>query len=83
MKLPRNFYGQDLVKRLTRYGYEVIHQTGSHIIIRTQQNGEHTVSVPNHKPLKVGTLDSILTDVAGHHGLNKADVLEKVMAKRG
>lgn len=31
MKLPRDLSGQDLVKALRRLGYEVSHQTGSHI----------------------------------------------------
>lgn len=83
MKTPRDLYGQDLVKRLTRYGYAVMHQSGSHIIIRTRQNGEHSVSVPNHKPLKVGTLNAILADIADHLGLDKADVLTTVMTRRG
>ncbi|CAD5932706.1 hypothetical protein NO976_01447 [Planktothrix agardhii] len=31
MKLPRDLSGQDLVKALKIIGYEVSHQTGSHI----------------------------------------------------
>ena len=83
MKLPRDLYGQDLVKRLSRYGYEVMHQTGSQIIIRTQEGGEHTVSIPNHRPIKVGTLNSILNDIAEHLTLNKADIIEQIMVRRG
>ncbi len=30
-KLSRNFSGQDLVKHLSSYGYEVVRQNGSHI----------------------------------------------------
>lgn len=58
MKLPRDLTGKELVKRLERYGYQLHHQTGSHLIVRTQENGEHTLSVPHHKPLKIGTLNS-------------------------
>ncbi len=60
MKLPRNLSGFDLVKRLKVLGYEVSHQTGSHIRLTTQENGEHHVTIPAHKPLKIGTLNSIL-----------------------
>ena len=31
MKLPRDLSGQDLVRTLKKLGYEVTHQTGSHI----------------------------------------------------
>jgi predicted RNA binding protein YcfA (HicA-like mRNA interferase family) len=36
MKLPRDLSGQDLVKALKKLGYEVSHQTGSHIRLTTQ-----------------------------------------------
>ncbi len=74
MKLPRDLYGVELVKLLEPFGYGVIHQTGSHIIIRTTLQGEHTVSVPNHKPLKVGTLNAILNAVADHFGIDKKEL---------
>lgn len=45
-------------------GYGVDHQTGSHIRLTTQRNGEHHVTIPAHKPLKIGTLNAILRDVA-------------------
>lgn len=78
MRTPRDFYGAELVKKLKAFGYVSQHQTGSHIIIRTQENGEHTLSIPNHKPLKIGTLDGILGEVANHFGLNKKDVLQRL-----
>ena len=31
MRLPRNISGDDLVKALSHYGYEVTRQTGSHV----------------------------------------------------
>ena len=82
MKLPRDLNGTDLVKRLERYGYQFHHQTGSHIIIRTQQNGEHTLSIPQHKPLKIGTLNSIVSDVAEHLGIDKQLVIERLLSRK-
>ena len=82
MKLPRDLYGAELVKRLERVGYQVHHQTGSHIIVRTEENGENTQSIPNHKPLKVGTLNGILSDVAEHLGMNKQALVDRLLAKR-
>jgi predicted RNA binding protein YcfA (HicA-like mRNA interferase family) len=78
MKTPRDLNGSDLVKKLKVFKYEKVHQTGSHIIIRTEENGEHTLSVPNHKPLKVGTLDSILSDIAEHFGLTKKEISDRL-----
>ena len=82
MKLPRDLYGAELVKRLERVGYQIHHQTGSHIIVRTLENGENTQSVPNHKPLKVGTLNGILNDVADHLGLDKQALTSLLFAKK-
>ena len=75
MKLPRDLSGADLVKALARLGYEVSHQTGSHIRLTTQRNGEHHVTVPAHDSIKVGTLNAILRDVAEHADLSREELL--------
>lgn len=82
MKIPRDLNGGDLVKRLERVGYQVHHQTGSHIIIRTTQNGENTQSVPNHKPLKIGTLNAILGEVANHLQIEKSELVERLFGRK-
>lgn len=82
MKLPRDLYGNEFVKLLEKVGYQVQHQTGSHIIVKTTQNGENTQSVPNHKPLKIGTLNSILGEVADHLGMNKQALGEQLFRKK-
>jgi hypothetical protein len=46
--------------------------------LTTQRGGEHHVTVPQHRPLKVGTLNGILKDVAAHMGLSRAELLEKL-----
>jgi predicted RNA binding protein YcfA (HicA-like mRNA interferase family) len=70
MKLPRDISGVDLAKRLGRIGYEVTRQAGSHLRLSTREHGQHHVTIPNHYPLKVGTLAGILRDVLT--GLAKA-----------
>jgi len=82
MKLPRDLNGSQLVKMLEKVGYQVQHQTGSHIIIKTLQNGENTQSVPNHKPLKIGTLNAIVGEVADHLGLDKKELLKYLLSKK-
>ena len=41
MRLPRDVSGRDLTRALARLGYEVDHQTGSHLRLTTHQGGEH------------------------------------------
>ncbi len=78
MKLPRDLSGEDLMKALVSFEYVVDRQTGSHIRLTTQLNGEHHITVPAHDPLKVGTLNAILRDVADHFGLSRDDLLAQL-----
>ena len=75
MRTPRNITGQELLKLLRKkFGYEQSRQVGSHIRTTTQGNGEHHVSVPNHNPIKVETLNGIISDVAEHFQISKEEV---------
>lgn len=74
MKTPRNLSAQDLIKILIKYGYEVTRQKGSHIrLSRLSDKGTHHVTIPNHDPLKLGTLSSIISDIAENLGISKED----------
>ena len=79
MRLPRDWSGEILAKSLERYGYEITRQTGSHLRLTTQEGGEHHVTVPRHSSLRVGTLNAILKDVAGHPGLERDELLAELM----
>ena len=78
MKIPRNIDAQQFIKALQKYGYEPTRQTGSHIRLTTLQNGQHHITIPNHDPLRIGTLNAILTDVAQHLGKSKQEVVESL-----
>jgi predicted RNA binding protein YcfA (HicA-like mRNA interferase family) len=54
--------GREVVKALSRIGYEVDHQTGSHIILRLSSPPYRRLTVPNHKELAKGTLRGIIED---------------------
>ncbi len=71
MKLPRDLSGLELAQALRKLGYMIDHQTGSHIRLTTQENGEHHITIPNHSPIKVGTLSAILRDVENHFNLTR------------
>ena len=76
MKLPRNISGQELVKVLTKLGYEKVQQKGSHIKVTTNINGQHHLAIPNHNPIKTGTLNSILRQAANHFNKSKEEIIE-------
>lgn len=78
MRLPRDLSAGDLIKALRFLGYETTRQSGSHIRLTTQQGGEHHLTIPNHDPLRVGTLSGILTDVAEHVGLSREEVVDRL-----
>jgi len=64
MKVPRDVNASELIKLLERCGYIVIRQTGSHIrLTKMVDDKEHVITVPNHKPVKIGTLHSIAKDI--------------------
>ena len=78
MKIPRDISGQELIKYLKPYGYIITRQTGSHIRLTTTNNGQHHITIPNHAPLKVGTLSAILTDVAIHVNKSKDQLVQEL-----
>jgi len=78
MRLPRDISGLRLAKDLKPFGYNVTRQTGSHIRLTTQQRGEHHVTIPNHDPLRIGTLAGILADVAEHFEITRDKIIERL-----
>ena len=78
MKLPRDVSGSDLIKALRKLGYGNPRQRGSHIRVTTQENGEHHEAIPNHDPIKVGTLHSILKNIAAHHRITVEELINRL-----
>lgn len=79
MKIPRDIAAADLVRALRALGYESVRQDGSHIRLTTTLAGTHHVTVPNHRPLKTGTLlGGVLKPVAAHHKLTAEELLAKL-----
>lgn len=77
-RLPRDLSGDDLAKSLSKLGYVVTRQTGSHMRLTTEQGGQHHVTVPRHTPLRVGTLGNIVADIASHFGLTRDETIERL-----
>jgi predicted RNA binding protein YcfA (HicA-like mRNA interferase family) len=79
MRVPRQWSGADLKKALAVLGYEETRQTGSHLRLTTRMRGEHHVTVPDHNVLPLGTLRSILRDVARHFECTSDEILTRLL----
>ncbi len=79
MKLPRDLYGRELVAVLCRqWGYRQVNQVGSHIILQTETPAHHRLAVPDHKPLRIGTLNGILRSVPAAKQTTREAILASV-----
>ncbi|RBQ07689.1 type II toxin-antitoxin system HicA family toxin [Pedobacter miscanthi] len=77
MKTPRDLSATDLIKILKKFGYEVTRQKGSHLRLSiTVGEITHHVTIPNHNPLKLGTLLSIVNDVSDFLKIPKTEILK-------
>jgi predicted RNA binding protein YcfA (HicA-like mRNA interferase family) len=52
--------GQDAVRVFSKIGYQVDHQTGSHLILRHPTM--RRLTVPNHRELAKGTLRALIRE---------------------
>jgi len=74
MKVPRDVNASELIKLLIKCGYSVIRQTGSHIrLSKTVEEYEHSITIPNHKPLKIGIFQAIAKDVCTVNNMDLAE----------
>ena len=66
--------GKEIIKVLSKIGYEHIRTSGSHAILNKidKQRGKITVPVPLHRELGKGTLKSIMRQV----GINLQELLD-------
>jgi predicted RNA binding protein YcfA (HicA-like mRNA interferase family) len=80
MKLPRDASGRQVAAALERhFGYRIVHREGSHVVLQTDSPHRHRLSVPDHKALRVGTLNAILRAVAQAQGISKQEAAEKLL----
>ncbi|HMQ78304.1 MAG TPA: type II toxin-antitoxin system HicA family toxin [Ignavibacteria bacterium] len=79
MKLPRDLNAIQFIKLLRKLDYEETRQSGSHIrLTRKTTESEHHITIPNHNPIKLGTLNNILKDISMHLDINKNDLLREL-----
>lgn len=75
MKLPRSVSARELVKSLAKIGYEVTRQKGSHIRLTCLTPNEHHVTIPNHDPIRIGTLSAIVNSIALERNVTKEEIV--------
>jgi len=79
MKLPRDMGGEELAALLGKYGYKITRQTGSHMRLTSTSKGfEHHITIPRHKPLRVGTLSSIVNEIAAYLETKRQKLVEEL-----
>ena len=64
--------GKEVIKLLTKAGYKLDHQTGSHMILRHDTPPYRRLTVPNHREIAKGTLLAIIKQA----GLTKEEFME-------
>ena len=82
MKLPRDLGGDELAKILKKYDFQITRQTGSHIRLTSTIKGEYHITIPKHRPLKIGTLNSILSDIARYLEKDKQSIIDELFGRQ-
>ena len=79
MKLPRDVGGEELTGLLGRYGYRLTRQSGSHMRLTSSFKGkEHHLTIPRHKPLRIGTLNQILKDLTSYLEVDRQALIKEL-----
>ncbi len=77
MKMPRDLSSDHLIKVLQKLEYSVTRQKGSHLrLTKRYIDGEHHITIPNHNPIKIGTLNNILNDLSLRTKLSKEELIK-------
>jgi predicted RNA binding protein YcfA (HicA-like mRNA interferase family) len=53
---------RDAIKAFGRVGYEVDHQTGSHVVLRQSKAPHRRLTVPKHSEIAKGTLRALIRE---------------------
>lgn len=78
-KIPRDISGRKLAKLLEKYEYKIIRESASHMrLISEYKDKEHKITIPDHNPIKIGTLNNILNDIANYLKVDKKKIIEEL-----
>jgi len=69
--------GKKLLKVLSKLGYQVVGQKGSHVrLLKKGDVGEHHITIVMHKEIAKGTLNDILSKVAIWNNISKEKLID-------
>jgi predicted RNA binding protein YcfA (HicA-like mRNA interferase family) len=58
-----------------KFEYRVVHEQGSHIVLETDSPAHQRIAIPDHKRLRIGTLNAIIRAVADHKNISKTEII--------
>lgn len=71
-KIPRDISGKEVAKMLKKFDYEITRLT-------TNKTGtEHHITIPDHNPLKVGTLNNIIQSISTYLKIPKEKLIKQL-----
>ena len=73
-KLPRDCDADGSIALFKKYSYEVPRKSGSHIRLYSEKL-KHSITIPDHKAIKVGTLNNILNELAKYGEIDKQQLI--------
>jgi predicted RNA binding protein YcfA (HicA-like mRNA interferase family) len=78
-KVPRDLSGRELCGLLEAFGYQITRELGSNIrLTRTVEGARRSITIPDHRPIKIGTLNSVLAQIAEEQKISKKSLIEKL-----
>ena len=78
-RVPRDLSGRELCRLLVALGYQITRELGSHIrLTRTVEGARHSITIPDHCPIKIGTLNAILAQVAEEQKISKKSLIGRL-----
>ncbi len=81
-KIPRNISGRELTLLLINFGYNIVREKGSHIRLISNFKGHgHKITIPDHKEIKIGTLNNILNHSVNYLQIPKAKLIKELFTK--
>ncbi len=78
MRLPRNISAKQLIRKLREFGYEPTRQSGSHIRLTTERDGQHHITIPQQKQLTIGKINAVLWEMVHHFGIARPDLVKQL-----
>jgi len=80
MKRPRDISTGQLIKKLRQFGYEPTRQTGSHVRLTTEKNGQHHITIPQKRQLTIGKINAVLWELVRHFGVPRNEIMTQLFA---